>query len=139
MKNGNWKLNSFQWSVYMEFLELVMMDSKNIEVKCKLCPPTKMTCWSSVTSVSILRRSKLEYSRWLKTNVLTRVICWRHEHTTPNSAFLMSEHINNLQMLYTWLVRGLVVTTPKLWAESSDLTIESPCLKETVNFVKVAP
>jgi len=36
--------SSFQRSVYTEFFELVTnltMDSKFIEVKCKLCPPPK--------------------------------------------------------------------------------------------------
>jgi len=32
---------SFQQSVYTEFFDLLMIDSRNIEVKCKLCPPTK--------------------------------------------------------------------------------------------------
>src|SRR6218665_1907615 len=44
-----WKIDilgksSFQRSVYTEFFELVTnltMDSKFIEVKCKLCPPPK--------------------------------------------------------------------------------------------------
>ncbi|XP_071569972.1 cytochrome b5-related protein-like isoform X1 [Temnothorax nylanderi] len=50
--------SSFERSVYTEFFELrtITKDGKNIDVKCRLCPPTKKTYRTSVKSTSNLKK-----------------------------------------------------------------------------------
>ena len=50
-------LSSFERSVYTEFFELISTnDCKNLDVKCKLCPPTRKTYRTSANSTSNLKK-----------------------------------------------------------------------------------
>lgn len=66
--------SSFERSMYTEFFEFrtITKDEKNIDVKCKLCPPTKKTYRTSVKSTSNLKKHLEVRSKKL---VIIRAVC----------------------------------------------------------------